>query len=68
MLKARDDDAPVALAYPPWAYQNKGRGKAKGGAGGQMVDRWQGEYIVGGYQSPEGDTFGLCFGPSFEFF
>lgn len=59
MLKARDaDDAPLALAYPPWAYQGKGRGKAKGGCGGQMVDAYQGEYIVGGYRSPDGDAYG----------
>ena len=56
MLKARDDAA-VALAYPPWAHQNKGRGKALGGVGGQMVDRWRGNYIGGGYQAPDGTMF-----------
>ena len=58
MLKARDDAAATALAYPPWAHHNKGRGRVMGGAGGQMVDRWQGQYIRGGYQAPDGAVFG----------
>ena len=56
MLEAPGDDAELAMApFPPWAY--KGGGKGKGGCGGAMVDRWRGQYVLGGYMAPDGSAF-----------
>ena len=46
-----------------WAYGGKGTGyapwafRARGGKGGQMVDRHGGRYIPGGYQAPDGSIW-----------
>ena len=50
---------PDLIAFPEWAHGRKGKGKAKGigGCGGQQVDAWGGQYVQGGYCSPDGQIF-----------